>query len=341
MELDFNCISANLSKDYILSKISEYDIFTRYCRNFEEINVDFCSELRVDKRPGCRIFISNVNNTLLYRDFAEDLTLDCFRYVMEKFKCNYFDALKIIANDFGIMNIKITTDSKLLTSNDEIILNKPIINSRSYINIVSQAFNIYDFDYWNQYYIELELLQEYNVFSAKYVHLTTKSNKKYTFEYKKNNPCYAYKFIEEGEIYYKVYWPYSPEKKRKWLFNGKETNIEGYDQLNLNGDLLIITKSLKDVMVLRTLGYDAISLQGEVNKLHKDMYYKLSKRFDRIVSLYDNDEEGIKGANKLKINYNIKPMFIPYESGCKDISDYIKKYGIKDSKELMKRLLNE
>ena len=56
------------------------------------------------------------------------------------------------------------------------------------------------------------------------------------------------------------------EEEMQWLFNGGSAkDIEGYDQLSLNGDTLILTKSLKDCMCYRLLGYDAISLQGETN----------------------------------------------------------------------------
>jgi len=337
--LDFSDANVEVTREDILRKVSEYDIFKRYCRPFEEIDVSFCSELRVDKNPGCRIFISDKNNTLLYKDFATGQCFDCFYYVSAKFGCNYYEAINIIGNDFKIGKSTVNIDPKIVLINDEIksIIKAPKVKST--INIVSQPFNSVDYDYWQQYGVSLELLQEYNVFSAKYVYLL-KGNKRYIFEYKKSNPCYAYRFVENGEYHYKIYWPLE-EKHRKWLFSGSPLDLEGYDQLDLHGQLLVLTKSLKDVICLRLMGINAISLQGEANKLDSEVHNKLSKRFNKIISLYDSDPEGKRGASRLLNQYDIKPIFIPENSGCKDISDYIKLNGLDKGKQLMNKLINE
>jgi hypothetical protein len=198
------------------------------------------------------------------------------------------------------------------------------IKTKSTINIVSQPFNMVDYDYWSKYGIGLELLEEYNVFSSKYTYLI-KGDKRYQYEYSKSNPCYAYRFTRDGGYTYKIYWPLA-EKNKKWLFSGgAASDIEGYDQLRLSGDILILTKSLKDVMCYRVLGYDAISLQGEANKLDNDLAQKLIKRFDKIIINYDEDEEGIRGVERMKSEYGFDSFFI---DGSKDLSDYIKIHGI-------------
>ncbi len=340
--LNFNDANFPITSVDILRKVSEYDIFKRYCGNFEEIDLPFCSELRSDNNPSCRIFISN-DNAILYKDFGTGECFNCFGYVSRKFSCNYFESLNIIANDFNIghLNTIELPDPKIIVVNDITLndeLKSPKTKVKSIINITSQPFNVVDFNYWNQFGISLEVLQDYNVFSAKTVYLF-KGNKRYISEYKKSNPAYAYRYVNEGQYNYKVYRPFE-EKHKKWLFSGKSEDIEGYDQLNLHGDLLIITKSLKDVMCLRMMGYDAISLQGETNKLTQEMYYKLAKRFNKMIANYDNDKEGYKGASYLKNTYNIQSIFIPLESGCKDISDYVKKYGIEAGKNLMNKLIN-
>jgi hypothetical protein len=166
-----------------------------------------------------------------------------------------------------------------------------------------------------------------------------KNDKIISFKYTKDNPIYAYKFINNGNISYKIYFPLRPDKKRKWLFSGgSQDDIEGYDQLNHFSDILILTKSLKDVMVYRLLGYNAISLQGEANKLSSELVNKLYKRFDNIIVNYDNDNEGIKGSVRLNKQYSFKYFFIDEE---KDISDYCKKYGLEKTKEMIKNKLND
>ena len=335
MNFDFNNVEFQITIDEILSKISEFDIFKKYCSNFIDINKSFCSELRFDKSPDCRIYIAN-DNKLRYKDFANGDNLDCVNYIMKKFGCNYYEALNIIASDFKIKEIEKINKQLLIgiTPNDV----KPVnfIKEKSRIEIISQPFNLIDYDYWNQFGIDFNLLDSYNVFSAKYVYLYKGINR-WIFEYKKTNPCYAYRFSNQNNYSYKVYWPKHQDRTRKWLFSGGSSNdIEGYDQLNLNGELLILTKSLKDCMCYRVLGYDAISLQGEGNKLHYDLKERLMSRFSNTIVNYDNDEQGIKSTKGLENEFGFKSFFIDKE---KDLSDYIKAFGIDKAKRMINKKL--
>ena len=329
MELNFDNISTEITALEILSKISEYDIFKYYCKNFVEIDKSFCSELRNDKHPGCRIFLT-YSNQLKYRDFAIGETLDCFQYVMQKFNLHYYEALNVVAADFSIRKSTIDISPRVIAANDEFKLKMANIpKEKSLITIVSQPFTIFDYNYWEQYKIPLEKLEEFDIFSAQYVYLI-KGNKRITFEYKKDNPCYAYRFEREGTYSYKIYWPLNSNKKHKWLFSGgAQDDIEGYSQLPLHGDLLILTKSLKDVISFNLLGYNAISLQGEANKLEPEFVIKLLKRFDKIITVYDEDEEGIKGAIRFKNQFGFNYFFI---DEWKDLSEFVKNEGIDNAK---------
>jgi len=336
MELNFDSAYLNsITKEEILSKISEYDIFRYYCHNFKELEVAFCSELRKDNNPSC--YITAKYNNLIYKDFGNGESYTCFDYVAKKFNSNYFEALTIIGNDFSIRKSNITLEPRILLSNDEFkgkISNIP--REKSIITILEQPFTIFDYKYWQQYGISLEKLEEFDVFSAKQVYLI-KGNKRITFSYNKNNPCFAYRFNSETGYSYKIYWPLSKDKKHKWLFSGgSSSDIEGYSQLPLIGNILILTKSLKDVICYNIIGYNAISLQGEGNKLEQSLVDKLLKRFNKIIINYDNDERGIIETNKLVNQYKFDYFYIPNE---KDISDYTKKFGIEETKKMIENKL--
>ena len=146
---------------------------------------------------------------------------------------------------------------------------------------------------------------------------------------------YAYKIFDK----FKIYRPYSLYRKDKWRTNCSTIDVQGFEQLPENGDLLIITKSLKDVMVLYKLGYNAVALQSENDKLNYKIYQNLSERFKRIVILFDNDEPGILNAEIFSERYGIPYTFIPISEKIKDISDYIHYHGIDSAKNLMKNLL--
>ncbi len=341
MNLSFDNANINpISPELILSKISEFDIFRKYCSNFKEIDVSFFSDLRVTDTPNCRIFIT-YNNELKYRDFKLGETLSCFQYVMKKFNCTYFEAMNIISVDFNIKSGVISIEPRIITANDEfkvkIANNTP--KEKSIINIIEQPFTIWDYNYWSQYHIPLKKLEEFNVFSAKYVYLI-KGNKRITFTYNKNNPCFAYRFESEFGYSYKIYWPLSKDKKFKWLFSGGTKNdIEGFDCLPLLGDILILTKSLKDCICYNLIGYPAISLQGEANYMEQELVDKLLKRFNKIIVNYDEDVEGIKGAKRMKQQFGFDYFFInnPY----KDLSELIKGTDLEFAKKMINKKINE
>ncbi len=323
-------IVISLSKDQIFEKISEYDIWKYYCKNFEEINKSFCSELYNDRNPSCRIQQLE-SGMLIYKDFGTGDTYTCFKYIMTKFGCNYHEALVIISNDFGLLKTsKIALKPSFILGREELKLAiKPRVKST--ISILARSWNLGDYNYWSKYGISFDLLESYNVYPCKHVYLH-KDDKTIIFTHTNSNPIYAYRFTGEDKYSYKIYKPLEPNKKYKWLFSGgSSTDIEGMDQLPLFGELLIITKSLKDCMVYSTLGYSAISLQGEGNKLDNQLVTKLLKRFTRIVVQYDNDEQGEKSAYKLQESYNFSIFTVPPISKCKDLAEYKQKYGFKET----------
>lgn len=318
----------DVSVDYILNKISEYDLWKRYCSNFDEIDKPFLSELYDDRNPSCRIK-HNTLNRLIYKDFGTGDSYDCFSYIQAKYGCNFQESLRIVYNDFKLGSTKIDIIPQLVLND---VLNKPKKSYKSFIEIVPQGFTITDYNYWSQYQIPLYKLIDYNVFSCRKVYLHTKDGRTLSYEYTDKNPIYAYRFVDdEGKYTYKVYFPLA-DKKHKWLFSGKHTDIEGYDQLPLNGDILILTKSLKDCICYNLIGYPAISLQGETNKLTNDMLHKIYKRFDKLIVNYDCDEEGIRGSKRLKQEHNLDYFFI---DDYKDLSDYMKYNSLLSTKEMI------
>ena len=148
---------------------------------------------------------------------------------------------------------------------------------------------------------------------------------------------YAFRFKNR----YKIYSPY--EVKNKWLSNTNKTDIQGYDQLPTNGEKLIITSSLKDVMCLHAAGYNAIAMQSEMQLPTEKLISELKNRFNKIDILYDNDFEkannpGQTMAKKICDLYGFKNILLPDEYKSKDPSDLVNKVG--NFNEL-KKILND
>lgn len=103
-----------------------------------------------------------------------------------------------------------------------------------------------------------------------------------------------------------------------------------------NDDYLVITKSMKDVMLLHEFDIPSIAPVSETVFLTDSHYKKLKDRFGKLILLYDNDYTGIKFMNKIRKKYDVMPLWLPF-NGPKDISDYYKAYG----KEKTQLLIDE
>ncbi len=331
---NFDNASLQITKDEILKYVTELQILERYCTNFKSSDSSFRSEFYNDSNPSCRIQVS-ANGIPYYKDYGNGDYFLAFDYVSKKYGSNYHETCNIIATDFGLKRTNLNVTPQLLLSNDT----PKLVKKKSNIQVIVKPFSLIDYNYWNQYGISLSTLQFFNVKAVSHVYLN-KGDKHYVFEYKNSNPLYSYKFFKNNTEYLKIYNPHSITKEGKWLSNVGSDCLQGYDQLKNSGELLILTKSMKDVLCLYEMQYSSVAVQAETNDLSKKSYEELKKRFKTIISLYDNDEAGKNGAQKLLDKYNILPIFIPEITGCKDISDFIKLNNLVKAKKLIIKLLN-
>ena len=72
----------------------------------------------------------------------------------------------------------------------------------------------------------------------------------------------------------------------------------------IKSDYLVITKSLKDVMVLYEYGIPAIAPNSETIFVTEAQYQKLKNRFKRIYLFYDSDYAGITSMNQIRKKYS-------------------------------------
>ena len=328
---NFNDANLQINKEEILKYVTELQIFERYCTNFNTLDSSFKSEFYKDNNPSCRIIISG-SGIPYYKDFGNGEYFLAFDYVSRKYNSNYHETCNIIANDFNLKKIDVNISPQLLLNIEE----KPkLIKIKSDIKVFTKPFDIIDYNYWNQYGISLQTLEFYNVKACSHVFLT-KGDNHYVFEYKKDKPLYSYRFFKNNTEYFKIYNPYSDTKEGKWLSNVGSDCLQGYDQLDPYNDILILTKSLKDVMSYRELDYNAVGLQAETNKLSDKSFEELSDRFNKIIINFDNDNQGhistLEYCEKYKLDYF-------YIEETKDISDYISKFGIEKAKQLIKNKL--
>jgi hypothetical protein len=321
---DTRLTDIDLSLDSILEKVTEYDIYSYYIGSSFKLGTVMSSPFRQDRNPSFGIFKSNKYSTLLYKDYGTGNTGNCVQFVQELFNISYRESLIKIIGDLINNNLRRTVEGITIKEDYESV--------STIISVKKKNFCKTDDDYWSQYGLLRDDLRHFNVFPIHYYWINEIVQ---PWAYNEANPGYAYEIYNK----YKIYKPLSP-KKYKWINNCGACDIQGFEQLPNLGDLLIITKALKDVMVLYKLGYNAVAPQGENHSIPKDVMDNLFYRFTKIIVFYDNDEAGVKGANKIATKYNLSTIFIP-EGSSKDISDYRRDMGEEKTITLMKELINE
>ena len=299
----------------ILEHVSEFDIFKQYITALEKPNTPFCSELRKDHNPTCRV--SNLTSGWIYKDFGSGDKYTCFTYVMEKYGLSYPETLRVIATDFNIIQGK----HKKLTA---IIPKELIIGSEpkemADIKIVSTSWHYTYLEYWKQYNIYRDTLDKYNVKPIKGYYI----NGQYI---QTKDMSFAYCF---GNHRYKIL---RPNNEYKWMSNTGDV-IQGLAQLKPGG-LLFITSSLKDVMTLDSIGYKAVAPQSETALIPEAVMKKFKKHFDEVVVYYNNDAPGIKASIEHSEVYKVH-YIVNSEGDPKDPSDFVKEYNPDKLKQLLK-----
>lgn len=311
-------VKSQVTLEDILSKVSEEQLFRYYIPNFIELNKKFKSPFNNEKTASC--YVVNTNGRLFYKDFSSGNGGNILHFIQTKYNLNYNECINVIASDFNLKpNLKLNI--------------KPIelgINTRPKelvtIKIKSINFTKEGLDYWKQYGLDKEDL--INVKQISYFWIGYN-------RFKVDSIAFAYDF---GNSNYQILQPYS--KEFKWNSNTSNYLIMGYNNLPKLGDLLIITSSYKDVLVLNKLGYNSIAPKSESTLLSELQIFELKERFKKIVIYFNNDKIGLEYAKKYNKLYGLEYIYNPINEP-KDPSDFVKKLGIDKLKEFLKCLLKE
>lgn len=311
----------NLTLDWILSRVTEYEIYSHYIGQFK-VGAIYNSPFRKDRNPSFGIYYSKRANCLLFKDHGTGECGNIVKFVsLYTGKTDYQEILQDIVDRLKITNNTKLDSTKQYTPTGETV-----------IGVVRQPWTYTDICYWSMFHISKKTLEKFNVNSIKYY----LCNGIVKGIYKDTNPMYAYKVFNN----FKIYRPLA-DKYTKWRNNLSETDIQGLQQLPRKGDILIITKSLKDVMCLYEMGIPAISPSSESTWISDTILEDLKKRFKKIVILFDRDKAGILNTRKLVKKYNLDFLFINKKFKAKDISDAIKLNGFETVKKWLENELKK
>ena len=319
-------VTDEVTLDKILTKLDPLDIYTFYIGKEVKLNKPINSPLREDKNPSWTLFKAR-SGDLMYKDFANGESGNVVHLVSHMFDLTYHKALEKIWSDM-------MTGDKIKNGHTRPKVER-VNKIETELTVKRKYFTQTDDDYWGQYGIDRDVLKYFNVSPIlMYWHNGTQGS----LTYSKESPMYAYKVFDK----FKIYRPYSKYKKDKWRNNCGSYDLQGLEQLPETGDLLIITKSLKDVMVLYKHGYNSVAPQSENSIIPTVLMEHLKTRFKKIIVFFDYDEGGVKGAESLCKKHDLEKLFISKHYleiyGIKDISDFAKEMSKEKTIELLKEL---
>lgn len=325
-----------LNKETILSKIDDYNIISYYLGEEFDFKKKFHSPFRekgTDNKPNL-CFFPGENERILFKDFANGVGGDCFKFVQELFKINYDEALKKIDNDFGLGILSnAPTKFKIQLSKKPDSIHK----QSKLIQIVPRQFTDEELKYWADYEITVEELNRHNVYSIEKLYINKQLVPNFNKELR-----FAYLFDD----YLKIYSPFSQEFK--WISSCPNDFISGFDNIKykifkgIQAKRLIISKSVKDEIVLSKFFKDVCSTQNEssasINDENMQIILKGYKPEDIYIA-YDNDEAGVRASSYYTENYGFNYVNVPRifrREGIKDWSDLVKHKGLDTMENYLK-----
>ena len=231
----------------------------------------FTSPFRKDNNPSANFFI-NDDGIVLIRDWSMGV----------------FDVIDTIGFLFSI-----TSEEEIRTKIKKFEISSIMSYPRTKLNeirFISTDFNEYDEDFWESWKVRISTVQKCNIKRCAEVWLNIRDNWYFYYNYSAVDPVYAY------QSYYgtHVYFP-SRKRSQKWRSN---TNLIGLELIE-ECDNLIITKSLKDWVCLKQLGFESIAFTGETKIPTSDQLKLIKKRSKNQIVIYDNDPVGQRMGTKV------------------------------------------
>ena len=329
MELEFSCFRPKITKEFLLSKINQESIMQYYTGQDVNSKKLFTSVLRKDNHVTCSFYKSK-SGILYMHDFATNEHLDCWNIVMQLYNCNYYDALNIIAQDFGFVEgtHKNVSPPKLVNDLKE--------TESSKIQVQIKDFTEKELEWWNQFGISKKLLKKYHVFSLQHVFL----NGQLRFTSSEQCPIYGYYFGKDKnhEEKWKIYFPMRQEFR--FLNNVSKKTLQGYHQLPKTGDLLVITKSMKDCISLYGFGIPACAPNSETLFVNDKQLEEFKQRFKHILVVYDQDKPGKHNMWLIRKQHPELNFFTMPKDLAKDFTDSVQLVGVDKMKELVKQFMS-
>ena len=312
------------------------DVFIYYLGD-KCLKKSFRNPLREDARPSCHLYPNkdSYGNIQYYlQDFGDSSFCgNCFTIVGKlcgiNTRLNFREVLEVIDRDLSLDIFDNASYSQQRLVVKKVISKERLKEEKDFISFEykSKSYTHNEKDYWKKYGINMEILEQYNVYSLDSIKFTRKDGSSFANFSSKAIPMFAYLFGQAKVQGLKIY---RPTAKNRFLYAGRlpKPYIFGWEQLPKNGEVVTITGGEKDVLSLAAHGFNAIAFNSETAKIPEAIMTELQGRFAKILFLYDMDETGKKESQnrveEYKDKYNVGRVELPLTGTKKekDISDF-------------------
>ena len=327
--MEFISLKPNITKDFILSKVNQESIMQHYTGLDVSSKKLALSPFRIDNHLTVSFYKSK-SDILYLHDFATNEHINCFQAVMKKFGVDYYEALNIIAKDFNLI------EGENNVKEHPLIIESIKETESTKIQVQIKDYTDKELEWWKQFGISKRTLKKFHVYSLQHIFL----NGELKFTSSEQCPIYGYYFGKDknGVEKWKIYFPL--KENYRFLNNLSKKVLQGYHQLPKTGDLLVITKSMKDLMAMYEFGISAVSPNSETLFVDDKKLEEFKERFKYILVIYDNDRPGLHNMWLIRkqypeLNYYFMPWYL-----AKDFTDSIKLVGRDNMKEYVDEFMS-
>lgn len=318
-----------LTPESILKRVSEYDIYRYYIGRDFPINKPFKSVLPGRKDDTPSLIVGNKSGFLYHFDFGDSRYRgNCFNFVQQMTGAlTHYDALIRIDKDLklGILDKDIHGNYKEIIASykkpESIEKTKP----PTIIQVRSKKFDLTELKYWESYYQSEEDLKRENIYSVKELYVN-----KQRFSISPTEMVFGYLYDDK----WKIYRPFTKNKKMKWLTNVPIYTMDGLENIK-SCKKAIITKSKKDKMVLQKIFPCVCSVQAEnIAAINEENLTYLKKNSKEQYVNFDSDPPGKKNSWEYTAAFDMKHINVPDEYlPIKDFADLAKEKGLDTVKD--------
>lgn len=333
-----------LTREEILKRISDYDIYKYYLSDFSVVGEPFRNTIRGETTPSMKI--DYYQDRFTHFDFGDSrFRGDAFNLVEQMLNCDYYTALKKIDKDFNL-GISERRNDKLpaVIQWEKPKIEETIVKFPPKLNIITRGYDKWtpeEYAYWGKMEQGESELKRENVFVPKNIFRNGRR-----IPLPKGLLIYCYFYEEIGK--WAIYRPQAPKRAKdtpfylwKWDKNVPFNYVEGLEEIKNSKGNTFVVKSKKDKMVLQTaLETDRfITVQAEdPSTLSEENLQIIKDNSDIRYIVSDNDKKGKEFSWWLTKEHGYKHVNppdnylheVPIKTDFADIAFYYNIQRVKD-----------